>query len=54
MKLKFGLAALALVALPSVALATGGCNYGKSKQALSCAEGTAYDSATRSCLPVSS
>lgn len=54
MKLTVGLAALALVALPSVALATGGCTYGKQKQAMSCADGTTYDSATGSCVPLTS
>lgn len=54
MKLTFGLATLALVALPSFALATGGCTYGKQKQAMSCADGTTYDSATGSCVPLTS
>ncbi|NCQ24203.1 MAG: hypothetical protein COW54_01865 [Rhodobacteraceae bacterium CG17_big_fil_post_rev_8_21_14_2_50_63_15] len=54
MKFTFGLATLALLSLPSLASATGGCNYDKSKQALSCAAGTTYDSATRSCVPTSS
>lgn len=52
MKLTVGLAALALVALPSLAAAQ--CTYGKQKQAMSCAEGATYDNATRSCLPTSS
>ena len=50
MTLKFALAA-ALLALPSVGLAAG-CKYGK-EQAMTCAEGTAYDHATKTCLPVS-
>jgi hypothetical protein len=54
MKLKFGLATLALVAMPSLALATGGCNYGKEKQAFSCAQGSTWDSATNTCVPTSS
>jgi hypothetical protein len=52
MKLTVGLAALALVALPS--LAAAGCSYGKQKQAMSCAEGSVYDSASKSCVPTSS
>lgn len=44
--------ALALAALPSLSLAAG-CSYGKQKQAMSCAEGTSFDSTTNSCLPVS-
>ncbi len=52
MKIKTLAIAVALTALPSFALAMG-CNYGKEKQAMSCAAGTAYDHATNSCLPVS-
>ena len=47
------LAAVALLMLaPSLAFAEG-CSYGKKEQAMSCAEGTAFDSATNTCLPVS-
>ena len=49
MKLTFGLATLALVALPS--LAAAGCGYGTQKQAMSCAEGSVYDSETQTCVP---
>ena len=52
MKIKTLVIALALTAAPALAFAEG-CNYGKQKQAMSCASGTAYDSATHSCLPVS-
>jgi len=52
MKLTFGLAALALVAMPSFAMATGGCSYGKDRQAMTCAEGATWDSATSTCQPV--
>lgn len=52
MKIKTLTLAIALTALPTLALAAG-CNYGKEKQAMSCAAGTSYDSATHSCLPVS-
>jgi len=39
------------VALPTLSLAMG-CSS-KEKQAMSCATGTTYDSASHSCLPVS-
>ena len=51
MKLKFGLAALALAAMPSFAMAAG-CGMGKSQQAMTCAEGSTWDSATSTCKPV--
>ena len=54
MKLKFGLAALVLAAMPSFALAAGCGSYGKDKQAMSCAEGSTWDSATSTCKPVAS
>lgn len=44
--------ALALTAAPTLGLAAG-CSYGKEKQAMSCATGTTYDSATNTCMPVS-
>lgn len=52
MKTKTFLIALALTAAPSLSLAMG-CSHGTEKQAMSCAEGTAYDNASHSCLPVS-
>ena len=52
MKIKTLAIALALAMAPTLSLAMG-CNYGKEKQAMSCAEGTSYDTATHSCLPVS-
>ena len=52
MKLKFGLAALALAAMPSFALAAGCGSYGKDRQAMTCAEGTTWDSETSTCTPV--
>ncbi|MFK7835452.1 MAG: hypothetical protein AB8B60_04470 [Sulfitobacter sp.] len=52
MKIKTLAIAVALTALPTISLAMG-CNHGKEKQAMSCAAGTSYDSATHSCLPVS-
>ena len=51
MKLKIALTATALLLTPSLGLAEG-CSYGKQKQAMSCAEGSNYDSTTHSCLPV--
>ncbi|QFT59467.1 hypothetical protein FIU94_11590 [Sulfitobacter sp. THAF37] len=52
MKIKTLAIALALTAAPSLGLAAG-CSYGKEKQAMSCAAGTTYDSATKTCMPVS-
>lgn len=51
MKLKIALVT-ALIVAPSLGFAMG-CSGGQHKQAMSCAEGTAYDSATKTCLPVS-
>ncbi|MBD3664513.1 hypothetical protein [Sulfitobacter aestuariivivens] len=51
MKLKIAFVT-ALMLAPTVSLAMG-CSHGKEKQAMSCAEGTTYDSATHACLPVS-
>ncbi|UWR21312.1 hypothetical protein [Sulfitobacter sp. S190] len=50
MKLKITLAAVLLTALPSLAAAAG-CSYGK--QAMSCAEGSIYDSETGTCVKAS-
>jgi hypothetical protein len=51
MKIKTLALAITLTALPSLALAMG-CSAGKhEQQAMSCAEGTVYDSASNSCLP---
>ncbi len=52
MKIKTLALAIALTAAPALAFAEG-CNYSKQKQAMSCAAGTTYDSATQTCLPVS-
>jgi len=51
MKLKIALVTAVLMA-PSISFAMG-CSSGKHKQAMSCAEGSTYDSATQTCLPVS-
>ncbi|SEK59284.1 hypothetical protein [Roseovarius nanhaiticus] len=45
--------ALVLTLAPTLSLAMG-CNYGKDKQAMSCAAGSTYDADSKSCLPVSS
>ena len=52
MKIKTLAIAAALIAAPTLSLAEG-CSYGKQKQAMSCAEGSTYDSASNTCLPVS-
>ncbi len=51
MKLKIALVSALLLA-PSVSLAMG-CSSGKHDQAMSCGEGSTYDSATSTCVPVS-
>jgi len=51
MKFKTLAIALALTALPTLSLAMG-CSYGKEKQAMSCAAGSSYDTASQSCVPV--
>ena len=51
MKLKIAVVT-ALMLAPTLGAAAG-CNYGKQKQAMSCAEGSSYDSSTHSCLPTS-
>ena len=50
MKIKSLVVALALTTAPALAVAEG-CAHGKQKQAMSCADGTAYDVGTHSCLP---
>ena len=53
MKIKVLLAALALTAAPSFAMAMGGCGFGHAKAedvAMSCAEGTVYDSEAQRCV----
>lgn len=47
MKLGIALATLALVVAPGLSFAQG-CDHGK--QAMSCAEGTVYDSVSGSCV----
>ena len=41
----------ALTVLPGIAMATG-CIHGKERQAMSCAQGAAWDYETQSCKPV--
>lgn len=50
MTIKTTLAVLALTLAPSLALAEGGCMYGKTQQSASqCAAGQTYDAATQTC-----
>ncbi|MEM9871179.1 MAG: chitin-binding domain-containing protein [Pseudomonadota bacterium] len=50
MKTKTLAVALALTLAPTLSLAMG-CNYGKSEhQAMSCAPGTIFDTATNTCV----
>lgn len=49
MKTKTLAVALALTLAPALAVAEG-CNYGKQKQAMSCAPGSAFDANTNSCV----
>jgi hypothetical protein len=56
MKTKILLAALALVAAPSLALAEG-CSFGHTKSetaSMSCAEGSVYSSEAKGCVPTTS
>ncbi|MDF1729114.1 MAG: hypothetical protein P1U53_15340 [Sulfitobacter sp.] len=50
MKIKTLVIAAALTALPTLSLAAG-CSYSK-QQAMSCAEGSTYDSETKACVPM--
>lgn len=47
------LTALALTALPSLAIAMG-CSYGHTTASMSCAEGTVLDAETGTCVPTTS
>ncbi len=54
MKIKTTLAALALLVAPTFALAEG-CPYKAQQEAnLTCASGTTYDTATKSCVTATS
>lgn len=49
MKIKTGLIALALTALPTLAMAE--CSWGHKEQVtMTCAEGTVYDAASGTCV----
>ncbi|KMW57157.1 hypothetical protein AIOL_002118 [Candidatus Rhodobacter oscarellae] len=52
MKIKTTLAAAILVLSPTFAMAMGCSGYGHTEQAMSCAEGTAFDEKTGTCIPV--
>ncbi len=52
MKIKTTLAVIALTLAPSLALAEGGCAFGKARMesASQCAIGQVFDAATQSCV----
>lgn len=52
MTFKTLLTALVLTVLPASAFAI--CSHGKNQQAMSCAEGTVWDSASSSCVAITS
>ena len=53
MKIKTLLATLVIVAAPTLAAAE--CNWGQHQQTtMSCAEGTSWDAASQTCVPVAS
>lgn len=53
MKMKTLLAALAIIVAPTLAIAE--CSWGKAHEtAMSCAEGSAWDAESGSCVPVAS
>jgi hypothetical protein len=54
MKIKMLLAALAMTAAPTLAIAE--CSWGKAHEttAMSCVEGMTWDAATQACVPVAS
>lgn len=49
--LKTAAFAIALTLAPTLSFAMG-CSSGHSQQAMSCAEGSTYDTETRTCVPV--
>lgn len=51
MKVKVILVSAAISAASAVS-AFAGCAYHQQEQAMSCGEGTAYDSETKTCIPV--
>ncbi|MEM9967102.1 MAG: adenylosuccinate lyase [Pseudomonadota bacterium] len=53
MKFKTIAIAAAISVLPTLSLAMGCSSGHKEQQAMSCAAGTTYDSATNTCMPVS-
>jgi hypothetical protein len=54
MKIRLLLAALAITAAPTLAIAE--CSWGKAHEttAMSCVEGTSWDAASQTCVPVAS
>ena len=53
MKIKTAAIVLAMTLAPTLSFAAG-CNYGAEQQAMACAAGTSYDSATNTCVPTTS
>lgn len=51
MTIKTAAFAFAIVLAPTLAVAEG-CSWGKSHQAMSCAQGTTYDADKGACVPV--
>jgi hypothetical protein len=54
MKIKTTLAAIALTLAPTLALAGGGCMFGKQQSASQCAPGQVWNAATQSCSALNS
>ena len=52
MKLKTFAVALALTLAPTLSLAGEGCGWGKTHQAMTCADGTTYDAEAGKCVAV--
>ncbi|WP_306115910.1 MULTISPECIES: hypothetical protein [unclassified Roseovarius] len=50
MKLKIAIAAV-VISFGSTAIAGTGCGKGHSKQVMSCAEGSVWDTQSQSCVP---
>lgn len=48
--LKTAAFAIAITLAPTLSFAE--CSWGKSQQAMSCAQGSTYDAETQSCVPV--
>lgn len=51
MTFKILLSATALAVLPTLGFAQD-CSYGKTQQVMSCSDGTTWDAATATCVPI--